>query len=168
VDIVCRLLEGRTLDVGLLCGLATLGGVCRLGTTFWGLGEEGLRLDGVKEGPRNEEVENPFSARDNRSRRRAAEVESNLDDNCVRCWLARAAQGEVRQEVADTRWLGFTTNNLVTRSLPWVDTLAQVSVGKTRWQRRIEAEVSSSVSSLKGGCPERRRKRRAPAAHMSE
>ena len=84
MDTVCRLLEVRTLDVGLLCGLATLGGVCRLGPTFWGLGEEGLRLDGVKEGPRNEEVENPFSARDNRSRRRAAEVESNLRKRIVR------------------------------------------------------------------------------------
>ena len=84
MDIVCRLLEGRALDVGLLCGFATLGGVCRLGTTFWGPGEEGLRLDGVKEGPRNEEVENPFSARDNRSRRRAVEVESNLRKRVVR------------------------------------------------------------------------------------
>ena len=84
MDIVCRLLEGRALDVGLLCGFATLGWVCRLGTTFWGPGEEGLRLDGVKEAARNEEVENPFSARDNRSRRRAAEVESNLRKRIVR------------------------------------------------------------------------------------
>ena len=84
MDIVCRLLEGRALDVGLLCGFATLGGVCRLGTTFGGPGEEGPRLDGVKEGPRNEEVENPFSARDNRSRRRAVEVESNLRKRIVR------------------------------------------------------------------------------------
>ena len=82
MDIVCRLLEGRALDVGLLCKFATLGGVCRLGTTFWGPGEEGLRLDGVKEGARN--VENPFSARDNRSRRRAVEVESNLRKRIVR------------------------------------------------------------------------------------
>ena len=84
MDTVCRLLEGRTLDVALLCGLATLDGVCRLGTTFWGPGEEGLRLDGVKEGARYEEVENPFSARDNRSRRRAVEVESNLRKRIVR------------------------------------------------------------------------------------
>ena len=84
MDTVCRLLEGRTLDVALLCGLATLGGVCWLGTTFWGPGEEGLRLDGVKEGARYEEVENPFSARDNRSRRRAVEVESNLRKRIVR------------------------------------------------------------------------------------
>ena len=84
MEAVCRLLEGWTLDVGLLCGLATLGGVCRLVTTFWGPGEEGLRLDGVREGARNEEVENPFSARDSRSRRRAAEVESNLRKRIVR------------------------------------------------------------------------------------
>ena len=84
MDTVCRLLEGRTLDVFLFCGFGTFGGVCRLGTTFWGPGEEGLRLDGVKEGPRNEEVENPFSARDSRSRRRAVEVESNLRKRIVK------------------------------------------------------------------------------------
>jgi len=79
-----------------------------------------------------------------------------------------AAQGEERQEVAETRWLGFTTSNLVTSSLPWWDTLDQVSLGKRRWQQRIAAAVSSSVSSLKGGWPERRRKRMQPNAHMSE
>jgi len=82
--------------------------------------------------------------------------------------LAWSAQGEERQEVAETRWLGFTTNSLVTSSLPWWDTFAQVSWGKARWHLRIAAAVSSSVSSLKGGCPESRRKRIAPAAHMSE
>jgi hypothetical protein len=113
-------------------------------------------------------VEKPFSARDSRSRRRTADTESNLEDNGVWQSLALAAQGEERQEVAETRWLGFTTNNLVTSSLPWWDTLAQVSAGNGRWQRSIAADVSSSVSSMKGGCPESRRKIIAPAAHMSE
>lgn len=78
------------------------------------------------------DVEKPFSALDSRSRRRRADAESNLDDNCVWQSLALAAQGEERQEVAETRWLGLTTNNLVTSSLPWWDTLAQVSWGKGR------------------------------------
>jgi len=82
--------------------------------------------------------------------------------------LALATHGEERHKVAETRWLGFTTNSLVTSSLPWWETFAQVSWGNARWQRRIAAAVSSSVSSLKGGCPESRRKIIAPAAHMSE